>query len=72
MVDVGIIDDADGSRMNHELNEGEGKKLYVPPQVTEISLRPEEAVLGHCKIAGGGGGPSPPTCSAVFCMSLGS
>ncbi len=25
------------------------KKKYEPPQITVISLRPEEAVLGHCK-----------------------
>jgi hypothetical protein len=27
----------------------QGKKPYDPPRVTIISLRPEEAVLGHCK-----------------------
>jgi hypothetical protein len=32
-----------------------GKKPYEPPQVTTISLRPEEAVLGHCKVSGSGG-----------------
>ncbi|HEY4052242.1 MAG TPA: hypothetical protein VGL74_00775 [Terriglobales bacterium] len=25
------------------------KKTYESPQVTIVSLRPEEAVLGHCK-----------------------
>lgn len=25
------------------------KKQYDPPQVTAIKLRPEEAVLAHCK-----------------------
>jgi hypothetical protein len=25
------------------------KKAYEPPRVTVVSLRPEEAVLGHCK-----------------------
>jgi len=25
------------------------KKTYEPPQITVIDLRPEEAVLGHCK-----------------------
>jgi hypothetical protein len=58
--------------MNRELNQAEGKKPYESPKVTTISLRPEEAVLGHCKISGGGGGPNPPTCAALFCMSLGS
>lgn len=27
----------------------QGKKRYESPKVTMISLRPEEAVLGHCK-----------------------
>jgi hypothetical protein len=27
------------------------KKKYEAPKVTVISLRPEEAVLGHCKSA---------------------
>lgn len=58
--------------MNGELNQVEGKKPYESPKVTTISLRPEEAVLGHCKISGGGGGPNPPTCAALFCMSIGS
>ena len=58
--------------MNSGLNQAEGKKPYESPKVTTISLRPEEAVLGHCKISGGGGGPNPPTCAALFCMSLGS
>jgi hypothetical protein len=58
--------------MNRELNQAESKKPYESPKVTTISLRPEEAVLGHCKISGGGGGPNPPTCAALFCMSIGS
>lgn len=48
-----------------------GKKLYEPPQLVAISLRPEEAVLGHCKIAGSGG-PISASCAALNCMSLGS
>ena len=58
--------------MDHELSQTEGKRPYESPQLVTISLRPEEAVLGHCKISGGGGGPNPPTCAALFCMSLGS
>jgi hypothetical protein len=38
--------------MNHQLDQTQGKKTYEPPQLTTISLRPEEAVLGHCKIMG--------------------
>jgi hypothetical protein len=31
------------------------KKPYAPPKLTSIKLRPEEAVLGGCKTAGGAG-----------------
>lgn len=30
-------------------NSDHQKKPYQPPALTVISLRPEEAVLGHCK-----------------------
>jgi hypothetical protein len=30
-------------------------EAYEPPKVMRVSLRPEEAVLGHCKIAGSSG-----------------
>jgi hypothetical protein len=29
----------------------EPKKPYVKPQITQVALRPEEAVLGGCKTA---------------------
>jgi hypothetical protein len=32
----------------------EDRKIYDPPKLTTISLRPEEAVLGHCKTPSGG------------------
>jgi hypothetical protein len=57
--------------MDHDLSQADGKKQYEPPKLTTISLRPEEAVLGHCKIAGTTG-PGFSSCAAVFCMSLGS
>jgi hypothetical protein len=38
--------------MNHQLDQTQVKKTYEPPQLTTVSLRPEEAVLGHCKILG--------------------
>jgi hypothetical protein len=58
--------------MNQELNQAEGKKQYEPPQLTKISLRPEEAVLGHCKIAGGAG-PVSASCQPIgVCPSQGS
>ena len=53
-------------------NGSRDKKGYEQPKVIVISLRPEEAVLGHCKNAGGGG-PGGRGCSHVgSCMSQGS
>jgi|GEM_PF-666858 hypothetical protein len=60
-----------GYRMNHELDEPDKKRSYEPPQLTAISLRPEEAVLGNCKISGTTG-PGNNSCAALFCMTLGS
>jgi hypothetical protein len=57
--------------MDHELDQADGKKIYEPPQLTTISLRPEEAVLGHCKISGSGG-PVSSSCAALNCMTIGS
>jgi len=59
--------------MNRELNQVEGRKLYASPQLVTISLRPEEAVLGNCKIAGTGG-PISVGCQpmGVACNSPGS
>ena len=42
----------------------EKKKPYEPPQVTIISLRPEEAVLGACKNMSSAG-PVGGSCVAV-------
>ena len=48
------------------------KKQYESPKVTVISLRPEEAVLGHCKNASASG-PVGATCTAgVGCATIGS
>jgi len=47
------------------------KKKYEPPQLTKVSLRPEEAVLGACKISGGRG-PIGNDCNATQCRTLGS
>jgi hypothetical protein len=52
-------------------NPGEVKRNYEPPRVTVISLRPEEAVLGHCKSLSISG-PVAPTCSSTSCNSIGS
>jgi hypothetical protein len=56
--------------MNQELNKADGKKPYEPPQLTTISLRPEEAVLGHCKTSGSSFPGFP--CTAFVCQNVGS
>ena len=47
------------------------KAPYEPPKVIAVSLRPEEAVLGHCKVAGVAG-PVSGSCRALSCKSIGS
>jgi hypothetical protein len=47
------------------------KAAYEAPKVVAVSLRPEEAVLGHCKIAGSAG-PVSGSCRALSCKSIGS
>ena len=42
--------------MDLERKQAESKKIYTSPQLTTISLRPEEAVLGACKVVGSGSG----------------
>jgi hypothetical protein len=55
--------------MNRDLNQANGKKSYEPPRLTTISLRPEEAVLIHCKtqegLGMGLGGCAPSACHAT-------
>jgi len=58
--------------MNLEPKQAESKKPYEPPQLTTISLRPEEAVLGHCKISGTGGAVQPTCTFITVCNSVGS
>jgi hypothetical protein len=48
------------------------KAPYQPPLVVRVSLRPEEAVLGHCKITGSAGPGSAGCGTPVPCTSLGS
>lgn len=47
------------------------KKLYETPKLLTISLRPEEAVLGNCKISATSG-PGVGTCAALKCSTIGS
>lgn len=51
--------------------ENKGRKPYETPKIVRVSLRPDEAVLGHCKIPGVAG-PGNSSCGALFCKSLGS
>lgn len=50
------------------------KKNYVKPELRQVLLRPEEAVLGNCKTAGVSGPGSAGTCTpdTIACSSLGS
>jgi hypothetical protein len=45
---------------------------YEPPKVIRVSLRPEEAVLGHCKITGAAGPVATSCRSVIACRTLGS
>jgi hypothetical protein len=57
--------------MDLDLKRAESKKTYSSPQLTTISLRPEEAVLGACKISGQSMPGS--TCGVLgFCPNAGS
>jgi len=52
--------------MSEKKNIPRGKKPYVKPEVEQVPLRPEEAVLGACKVDGGAGlvaGTCGTTCS---------
>lgn len=53
-------------------NKGQPKKPYLKPEVTQVPLRPEEAVLGVCKSTGAGGGPVSDPCSLLNCTQMGS
>jgi hypothetical protein len=59
--------------MNDKPNQEQSEKsTYQAPQVVRVSLRPEEAVLGHCKVTGSAGPISGSCKSVVFCRSQGS
>jgi len=57
--------------MNLESNRADSKKPYEAPQLTRISLRPEEAVLGHCKTSTGRDQCGNP-CISFLCQNVGS
>jgi len=55
-----------------EKSSGKRKRPYVKPEVKQVPLRPEEAVLGNCKTIGSTG-PSDNTCGfPAYCSSAGS
>lgn len=65
-------DRKDKTAMNDKSKTGTNAKVpYQPPQVVKVSLRPEEAVLGHCKVAGITG-PISSSCRTFFCKTFGS
>ena len=49
------------------------RKDYCKPQITQVVLRPEEAVLGACKRGSSQSGPGQPRCNfPSACSSQGS
>jgi hypothetical protein len=71
------IEDEPASMINDHSDNGvpaqvQRKKAYEEPKLVRVSLRPDEAVLGHCKISGSAG-PAGASCSALGgCMVPGS
>ncbi len=58
---------------SQDQNTAHGAKPYEAPKIIRVSLRPDEAVLGHCKTPGSAG-PAAPGCGMALggCMSFGS
>lgn len=54
-------------------SEKQAGEAYESPKLVRVSLRAEEAVLGHCKVTGAMG-PVGGTCgnAAIMCRVLGS
>jgi hypothetical protein len=48
------------------------RKPYEKPTLSEVALRPEEAVLGNCKTAGVSGPAQGDCTSFVGCATVGS
>lgn len=46
------------------------KKLYAKPELRQVDLRPEEAVLGNCKTLGVAG-PLAGSCTTTGCSVIG-
>ncbi len=58
--------------MTDEHKDPESKKAYQAPKLSVISLRPEEAVLGHCKNSTSAGPVSTACSNLGGCMFIGS
>lgn len=58
---------------NQDCQKQTQKRPYRKPGVVQVPLRPEEAVLGHCK-SGHSAGPGNSTCNAFgsTCFVVGS
>lgn len=54
-----------------EKKAGNERTAYQPPEVVRVSLRPEEAVLGHCKTFSSTG-PAAASCRTFHCKTFGS
>ena len=54
--------------------EEQEKRPYKKPELMQVPLRPEEAVLGNCKMSGGSQGPNSGPCSGpvIPCSAVGS
>lgn len=66
----GILDN--DRRGPEELPQAQGAaRPYEPPKVIRVNLRPEEAVLGHCKVTGSAG-PASGSCTSLGCFAPGS
>ena len=48
------------------------KKSYAKPLISEVKLRPEEAVLGNCKMTDSAGPISSPCSSPTPCSAIAS
>ena len=56
-------------------NEKKPAESYESPKLVRVSLRPEEAVLGHCKVTGASGGFALGGCGStppLVCKVIGS
>jgi hypothetical protein len=58
--------------IDKKAEEQHAEDAYEAPKVIRVSLRPDEAVLGHCKVTGAAGPVSGSCRSVVSCRSIGS